>query len=118
MSKIKARDDLSKAVLEVLDKEGLDRFGVAFQKQAVKMRFAQYMKEGKRVLLVTNDVYTPLSSAVVTLDKLYDNFALGHTTNKLTGEELPYTINYYSMIANKQAAKPYQTYSKETAVEH
>lgn len=70
------------------------------QKQIVKERLALQMKKGKRVFLVHRDLYVPQSTAVITVTKLYNNFALGYVLNKLNGTKIPYTINYYSLIAN------------------
>lgn len=85
------------------------------RKKVVRDFLAKQIKEGNRLLLVTIDRYNANPAAVVTIDRLYKNFALGHITNRLSGVKIPYTINYYSLIAKNNI---YKTYRPESQTEN
>lgn len=72
----------------------------------------QMDKNDNSLLLVTNDRYYSNPAAVIVLDRLYPNFALGHITNRLNGSKIPYTINYYSLIAKEDKYKTYRNESQ------
>lgn len=108
--------EMSNAIIDVLSKHSKNN-SPNFQKKRIREKLQQEMDNGNRLLLVSSDVYTALPTAVVTIDKLYDNFAQGHVHNKLTNTDIPYDINYYSLIANRNALKLYRTYSEESQVE-
>lgn len=75
------------------------------QKLEVLKQFHKHMDNHERVLVVSHDIYAPQSAAVVTIDKLYNSFALGHIDNRVTGVRIPYTITYASVIAHDYAIK-------------
>lgn len=108
--------EMSNAIIDVLSKYSKNN-SPNFQKKRIREKLQQEMDKGNRLLLVSSDVYTALPTAVVTIDKLYDNFAQGHVHNKLNNIDIPYDINYYSLIANRNALKLYRTYSEESQVE-
>lgn len=106
----------SEAILDIMD-TGKETLPVDNQKAKVKEKLQKQMDEGKRILLVSTDVYSALPTAVVTLEKLYPDLAKGYVYNKRTGIKIPYCINYYSLIANNNALKLYRTYSPESIFE-
>lgn len=85
------------------------------RKKVVHDFLAKQLDEGNRLLLITIDRYNANPAAVVTIDKLYPNFALGHLTNRLSGAKIPYTINYYSLITKNIS---YKTYRPESQTEN
>lgn len=95
MSCLKRRSEIN--IGETLSSETKKFFKVD-KKKVVKNLLQKKMNKG-RLLLVTKDRYYSNPASVITIDKLYNNFALGHLTNRLSGDKIPYTINYYSLIA-------------------
>lgn len=88
------------SLMEYLDIHHKTRKNVINQKERVKEALRNKMDKHQRVLLVSSDIYSPQPTAVVTITALYNNFASGYVLNKLSGDKIPYTINYYSLIAN------------------
>lgn len=59
------------------------------------LRMLNYFKNNKTKILVSvSDIYNTLPSEIIVIDKLYNNFAKGHSVRS----NLPYTLNYNSLI--------------------
>lgn len=108
---MQGQQELSGAIMDMMARYSKEPT-IVEQKVRVKQKLQKQMDENKRLLLVSNDVYTALPTAVVTLVKLFDNFAQGYVLNKRTGVKIPYDVNYYSLIANNNALKLYKTYQE------
>lgn len=106
---MQGQQEMSEAIMDMMAEYAREP-SIPEQKLRVKAKLKQQMDEGKRLLMVSSDVYTALPTGVVTLVKLYDNFAQGYVLNKRTGVKIPYDINYYSLIANRNGLKMYRTY--------
>lgn len=106
---MQGQQEMSEAIMDMMAEYAKEP-SIPEQKLRVKAKLKQQMDEGKRLLMVSSDVYTALPTGVVTLVKLYDNFAQGYVLNKRTGVKIPYDINYYSLIANRNGLKMYRTY--------
>lgn len=77
-------------------KESLVRGAVKpFESLITKLKRIQ--RENKRLLIMTRDIYQPLNACVVTIDNVGDRFATCHAYNRLSGESIPYTLNYASL---------------------
>lgn len=108
---MQGQQEMSEAIVDIMSKYAKEPT-IPEQKIRIKQKLQEQMDSGKRMMLVSNDVYTALPTAVVTIVKLYDNFAQGYVLNKLSGVKIPYAINYYSLIANQNALKLYKTYAE------
>lgn len=70
--------------------------------QIIQEQLQEACDQGKRVLVLSNDHWTPQSAVVVKLDKVFERFALGHLDQHTYGAEdgdvkdvrIPYTINF------------------------
>ena len=100
MANKKERLDLNWTALSGADAAALD---TPYRPLMDKMELVR--KSGKRLLVLNKDRYLPISIAVVTLDEIHERFALGHTTDKLTGERQNYCINYADMLDAKSGLK-------------
>lgn len=69
----------------------------------IKQKVQELVDEHKRFLVLSKNNWSPQSSAVVTIDKVYDRFAQGHLTQRSgSGDEevwIPYTINFYMFLS-------------------
>lgn len=63
----------------------------------IRERLQHIKKDGKRLLVIKNPYTEPENIAVVTLDKFYPRFVLGHYTN-ISGVKIPYTLSYATVL--------------------
>ena len=94
------KNQSKKELLLSLSKSELSQIPILDKKEQVKELLRSKMEKGEKVLLVAKDRYFPQSAVVVTIDKLYDNFALCHSENRVGKTVSPYTINYYSLVGD------------------
>lgn len=64
---------------------------------AIKARLENIMKEHKRLLVMKHPYTEPNNLVVISIDKLYDRFALCHAIN-IKNVKIPYTLNYVDFL--------------------
>ena len=74
--------------------------GLVDQVSVIKEKLRKHIENGEQALIVEHNIYVPDSATKVTLTQLYTHFVYGYVLNKATGEKMPYTITYNSLICH------------------
>lgn len=66
----------------------------------VKRKLQKHIDQHQKAIIIEHNIYVPDNATKVIFTKLYPHFAFGYEIIKATGEKLPYSITYNSLICH------------------